>query len=166
MKEPKGFRAFVSEETPGLFREALLLSHHWELADHLVEETVSEVLAKWRAVRRAESPSTYAHAILSKKFLSMAHLENPAQPSPGIIIPPGVPTWQGLTEEIELSRLLASLSPEERVVVVGRYAERWSSADLAKIMGCDEGRVRLTERRALAKLDAARSAYRARRGIK
>lgn len=152
MGEPDGFREFVIAETPGLFREALLLSHDWHLAEDLVQETVTKVLTKWGRVSRAQSPSAYAHGILTREFLSMARKRSYTERPAEIDIPDGVAPWDSIDTQIALARSLAKLSPDERAVVVGRYVDDRPAADIAADLSRNEGWVRVTAHRALAKL--------------
>lgn len=152
MREPDGFREFVIAETPGLFRQALLLSHDWQLAEDLVQETVTKVLTKWRLVSRAESPRAYAHGILTREFLSMARKRSYTERPAELDLPAGVEPWDSIDTQIALARSLAKLSPDERVVVVGRYVDGRPAADIAADLNRNEGWVRVTAHRALAKL--------------
>ena len=154
MAEPEGFREFVLAETPSLFRRALLLSHDWYLSEDLVQETVTKVLRKWREVSRADSPPAYAHTILTREFISMTRKRSYSERPTEITVPDQVSPWESLDTQIALAESLAKLSPDERTVVVGRYLDDRSAADVAAQLGRQESWVRVTAHRALAKLRA------------
>ncbi|MFB9621364.1 sigma-70 family RNA polymerase sigma factor [Brooklawnia cerclae] len=152
MGAPDGYQELVRQETPALFRRALLLAHDWHLAEDLVQETAMTALTKWRQVRAADNPAAYLHTILTNHFLTRtrkhSYLESPTE----IEVPGSVDPWPGIDAEIEVANGLACLTPLERAVVVARYLDDQPASKVAEQLGRQETWVRVTAHRALGKM--------------
>lgn len=152
MAPPVGYEELVTHQTPALFRRALLLSHDWHLAEDLVQDTVMNALAKWRQVEKADDPAAYLQAMLTNSFLSRARKRSYSEVSTDVEVPSTVDPWPGIELEIQVAQGLAVLNPNERAVIVGRYLDDLSAADVGKQLGRKESWVRVTAHRALVKM--------------
>jgi RNA polymerase sigma-70 factor (sigma-E family) len=153
-KTPDDFEEFASVIAPRLFRSALLLCGDWHLAEDLVQTALAKVYVAWRKVRSADRPEAYAHATLTKTFVSHKRVRrNTETPSARV----AVETGQGhdVDAHVDLFSALATLDKVDRAVVVLRYWEDRSVADTARHLGMSEGAVRTRATRALPKLRAA-----------
>lgn len=152
MRAPDGYEELVKAQTPALFRRALLLSHDWHLAEDLVQETAVNALMKWRQVSAADEPAAYLQTMLTNTFLSRARKRSYQEAPTDIEIPHSVDPWAGIDLEIQVAQGLAQLNPNERAVVIGRYLDDLSAAQVAAQLGKAESWVRVTAHRALAKM--------------
>ncbi len=146
------FERLLADATPALFRHALLLSHDWQLAEDLVQETGEIMLRKWRHVKAAENPVGYALKILTNRFLAYTRKRSFAETPAEIVIPDTVDPWANIDTEISVAKALATLKPLERAVVVGRYIEDLSVSQVGEQLGKDDSWVRVTAHRSLKKL--------------
>ena len=152
MGAPDGYQELVEAQAPALFRRALLLCHDWRLAEGLVQETAVTALTKWRQVSAADDRAAYLQTVLTNHFLSRVRKRSYHEAPTDIQIPGSVDPWPGVDLEIEVAQGLAALKPIERAVVVGRYLDDLSAAQVAAQLGRQESWVRVTAHRALAKL--------------
>lgn len=152
MGTPAGFEELFASQTPALFRRALLLCHDWHLAEDLIQETALTALKKWRKVSGADDPAAYLQTILTNAFLSRTRKRGFHESPVEIVVPQSVDPWPSIDLEIETAESLAKLTPDERAVVVGRYLDDRSAAEVAASLGRKESWVRVTAHRALLKI--------------
>lgn len=162
MGTPAGFEELFASQTPALFRRALLLCHDWHLAEDLVQETAVITLTKWRTVSRADDPAAYLQTVLTNAFLSRTRKRGYHEAPTDIVVPASVDPWSCIDLEIQTAESLARLNPDERAVIVGRYLDDRSAADIARSLGRNEAWVRVTAHRALAKMRTTMDDYRPR----
>lgn len=146
------FERLLADATPALFRRALLLSHDWQFAEDLVQETGEVMLRKWRQVKAAENPTGYALQILTNRFLAHTRKRSFNETPAEIVIPDAVDPWKDIDTEISVAKALAALAPLERAVIVGRYVEDLSVRQVSEQLGKNESWVRVTAHRSLKKL--------------
>lgn len=149
---PDGYQELVVDQTPGLFRRALLLGHDWHLAEDLVQETAVSALTKWSQVSVADDPAAYLQTMLTNIFLSRSRKRAASEVVTDIEVPTTVDPWPGLDQELQVAQGLSVLNPTERAVIVGRYLDDRSAAEVAAQLGRKESWVRVTAHRALAKM--------------
>ncbi|SFC79064.1 RNA polymerase sigma-70 factor, sigma-E family [Nocardioides terrae] len=147
------FADFVRATGTQLHRAALLLTGDHHLAEDLTQATYAKVFASWRRVSAADNPLAYARTTLLNTFLSHRRLrrnsEKPVDLTVGReIAAPGVDH----ETRLDLLAALAVLSATDRAVVVLRYWEDRSTADVAIDLGMTETAVRTRARRALQRL--------------
>jgi RNA polymerase sigma-70 factor (sigma-E family) len=149
---PAGFADFVGARSPRLLRTAYLLTHDWGLAEDLLQTALTRA---WEAWRRIEGdPEPYVRRILVNTYSSWwrrrwngehptEHLPEPAVPSdPSAVLDERDRIWQAL----------GALPRRQRAVLVLRYFEDLSEAEIADVLGCSVGTVKSQASRALAKL--------------
>lgn len=147
------FTAFVWETGTRLHRAALLLTGDHHLAEDLTQATYAKVYAGWRRVRAADNQLGYARTVLLNTYLSHRRLRRNSE------LPSDLDGDDGATAEVadsdlrlDLLQALATLEPLDRAVVVLRYWEDRSVADVATDLGLTETTVRSRARRALQRL--------------
>jgi len=146
------FTAFVWETGTRLQRAALLLTGDHHLAEDLTQATYAKVFASWRRVRAADNQLAYARTVLLNTYLSHRRLrrssERPtdlAQDDRGVAAPDSA-------TRLDLLAALATLDPLDRAVVVLRYWDDRSVAEVAADLSLTETTVRSRARRALQRL--------------
>ena len=151
MGDRDDFEGWARDAAGPLFRHALMLTADRHLAEDLVQETLTKMYIHWPRIDLAAQPLAYAKQTLYRQFVSgrrrMTATELVTDSFPQL----AVPELDGAAR-IDLRRALGGLAPTERAVVIARYAEGLSSADVATLLGRSDAWVRKTAQRALAKL--------------
>ncbi|GEM_PF-1380401 len=152
MAVPGTYQDLLVEQTPALFRRALLLCHDWQLAEDLVQDTAEIALKRWRQVDAASNKPAYLHSILTNHFLGMTRRRSFHERPAEVLKPETVDPWEGLDLEISLANAMSVLNPTERSIVIARYLDDRSVSDVAADFGRDDSWVRVTAHRALKKM--------------
>jgi RNA polymerase sigma-70 factor (sigma-E family) len=139
-----GFDDFVVARSPRLLRTAFLLTHDWALAEDLLQTVLA---GAWEAWRRIEGdPEPYVRRIMVNTYASWWRRRWLAEPAAGPRAEDGVDVRD------RLWRALGRLPRRQRTVLVLRYFEDLSEADIADTLGCGVGTVKSQASRALATL--------------
>lgn len=150
--EAEEFAELVRATGTQMHRAALLLTGDHHLAEDLTQAAYAKVFASWKRVSRADNPVAYTRTTLLNTFLSHRRLrrtsEVPSDPTIGDA--PG--RDDDPTTRMDLLAALATLSPQDRAVLVLRYWEDRSVTDTARDLGLTETAVRTRSRRALERL--------------
>ncbi|GAA1720087.1 SigE family RNA polymerase sigma factor [Nonomuraea sp. AD125B] len=156
MDDEAGFDDFVAEQTDALLRYGYVLTGNPHDAADLVQEALVRLCGAWSRVRRKDSPHSYVRTTMARLHISVwrrrrrEHLAG--EPPDRIhheVFPPDED--QGLWEE------LAALPRRQRAVLVLRYYEQLSDAEIAKVLGISSGTVRSQAFRGLDKLRSSLS---------
>ena len=134
-----------------LQRRAVLLTGDHELAEDLVQETLTKLYLGWSRVDREQNVVGYAHAILFRLFLSARRLRRAGE------IPTGDLPERSLVphdsaQRLDLATALLTLAPSARCVLVARYLDDRSVAETAAMMRRTQSWVKTTTARALLQL--------------
>jgi RNA polymerase sigma-70 factor (sigma-E family) len=148
------FEVFARAQLPGLLRYSVMLTGDRELAADLVQDVLVKMYRQWSRISRADRPDRYAVRMVTNQFLSwrrsraarhIAVAELPNDPH---------------TEHFETThavrddmwRRLAKLPKRQRAVLVLRYYQQLTDAEIADVLGCTRVTVRGYAHRALATL--------------
>ena len=146
------FSAFAVSRWPGLVRLAFGLTGDRWAAEDIAQVTLARAYVAWRRVRRADDPDAYLRRILinasNRRFRRHRVAELPGDlPETAVEGPADL-----VGERAALLAALRRLPPRQRAVVMLRYWEDLSDAQIAATLGCSPGTVRSQLSRALAKL--------------
>jgi RNA polymerase sigma-70 factor (sigma-E family) len=159
------FESFARRELPGLLRYAVLLTGDRELAQDLVQDTLVTAHRKWSRVSAADHPDRYVRAMVTRAFLSWRRrwaVRRIGLTADGGLDGEPVADHAGLlADRDDVWRRLGTLPRQQRAVLVLRYYERLSDAEIAAVLGCATGTVRGYASRAIAtlRLDLTTSPY-------
>src|SRR5580693_2324427 len=146
------FSAFVVSRWPGLVRLAFGLTGDRWAAEELAQATLARAYVAWRRVSRADDPDAYLRRILvntsNRRFRRHRVAEQSGDP-PETAVEDAADL---VGERTTLLAALRQLPPRQRAVVVLRYWEDLTDAQIAATLGCSPGTVRSQLSRALAKL--------------
>jgi RNA polymerase sigma-70 factor (sigma-E family) len=151
------FAAYAIAAWPRLVRTAHMLTGDFHEAEDLVQTTLAKVYARWRRIPR-DDVDFYVRRSLVNNNLSRVRKRRVAQ-----LLTPFLPERvhqrePGHAEAVEqraaLDQALAALSARQRAVMVLRYWEDLSEAEIAQLLGCSVGTVKTHARRGLAALRA------------
>lgn len=152
MRDEREFTEFAAARSPHLYRSALLLCGDRHLAEDLVQETLAKVYVRMhRRIGRIDNPAGYAHTALVRTFISSRRRR-----SAGEVAVAHVPDSGGTTVDADLrltlAAALAELAPLDRAVLVLRYLDDRSVAEVAATLSVSEGAVRNRSMRAIGRL--------------
>ena len=159
--QPAEFDEWVSAAAPRLHRTAYLLVGDWGLAQDLVQHACASTWLHWSSV---EAPEAYARRVMARTATSWWRRrwrgEIPADPLPEP--EPGDP-WAAVDQRRQVAAALAALPARQRAVLVLRFFDDLSEAEVAAALGWPTGTVKSTTARALAALRGAGLAMEVRR---
>lgn len=146
------FAELVRATGTQMHRAALLLTGDHHLAEDLTQAAYAKVFASWKRVSRADNPVAYARTTLLNTFLSHRRLRRSGELPSDPAVDDRPTADDDPTTRMDLLAALATLSPQDRAVLVLRYWEDRSVADTARDLGLTETAVRTRARRALERL--------------
>jgi RNA polymerase sigma-70 factor (sigma-E family) len=149
------FDEFVAANVDDLLQTAYLIVWDEAEAEDLVQECLMKVARRWPRVRRMEHPRAYARRILVNRALDGARgrarrrteLEPMVQASATAVDPLAM-----IDTRAELLDALGRLPARQRAVLVLRYFNDLTEAQVADVLGCSPGTVKSSSSRGLARL--------------
>lgn len=144
------FEEWVGARTPALMRAAYLLTGDWQRAEDLLQTALMRCYGRWS---RIDDHEAYVRRTLYVTYAGWRRRRWTGE------VPGPLPEQAGPNDDArdadartDVLRLLASLPPRQRAVVVLRYYEDLSEADVAALLGVTAGTVKSTAAKALARL--------------
>jgi RNA polymerase sigma-70 factor (sigma-E family) len=145
------FDEFVVARSSRLLRTAYLLTHDWALAEDLLQTALAKSWFAWG--RLDDDPEPYVRKVLVNTYASWWRRrwrgETPTESLPESSATD--PTGQ-IDDRDELWQALGRLPRRQRAVVVLRYFEDLSEAQIADTLGISSGTVKSHASKALARL--------------
>jgi RNA polymerase sigma-70 factor (sigma-E family) len=160
------FDQFVTASSDALLRTAYLVAWDAVEAEDLVQECLLAVARRWPRVRRMDHPHAYARRVLVNLALDGAQRrtrhrqELTGDADRTLAAVPDESSARRLHVvgvRSELVQALGALPPRQRAVLVLRYFEDLSEAQVAELLGCSVGTVKSTASRGLTRLQGALS---------
>jgi len=150
------FEQFAVRELPSLLRYATMLTGDTELARDLVQDAMLKAHSHWDRVSAADHPNLYIKAILTKTHVSWRRRWSVRHILTGydnVVSGTDVPDHaNALADRSALWDRMADLPRQQRAVLVLRYYEQLTDAEIAGVLNCSAGTVRAYASRALATL--------------
>ncbi|MBA3618675.1 MAG: SigE family RNA polymerase sigma factor [Acidothermales bacterium] len=153
------FRDFVAVRSRALLRTAYLLTGDYQLAEDLLQTALTKTYLAWGRIRDRGAVEAYVRTTMvttqTSWWRTRWRRESPVDHVPDL------PTSDGAeaADDRELVRQhLRGLPTRQRAVVVLRYYDDLSEAEIARILGCSTGTVKSHASRALATLRLRRAA--------
>lgn len=151
------FRAFVAGRSAALLWFAHLLTGDRADAEDVVQTALARTAAGWHRLRRTDNPEGYVRRAIVNTHLNAVRRRSWRE-RPAAELPEPAPTAPSAEEELDerdaMWRTLATLPPRQRAVLVLRYYEDLSEADIAEVLGCSRGTVKSQAAKAMAHLRA------------
>jgi RNA polymerase sigma-70 factor (sigma-E family) len=147
------FSAYMAARQPGLIRTAFLLAGDRATAEDLVQTSLAKLYLSWDKVQNRESIDGYVRRILVNEHNSLWRRAWKRTEVTSEVVPD-----HALTDEYDDGRaaavweLVKTLPRKQRAVIVLRYYEQLSEAEIAHTMGVSTGTVKSQASRALAAL--------------
>lgn len=152
MSTPEGFAEFVLARQAALLRTAYLLTGHAHDAEDLVQTTLVKVVPQWRRIR--DDPEAYVRRTMVNANVSRWRRRRWREESTDAL-PEQLADAQDHDELLAVRSALAGLAPRQRAVLVLRYYEGLSEAEIAATLGIAPGTVKSQARDGLARLRQA-----------
>jgi RNA polymerase sigma-70 factor (sigma-E family) len=151
MADATAFEEFVTTRSSGLLRVATLLTRDHALAEDLLQTALARSWSVWKRIDG--DPEPYVYQILTNTYRTWWrrrwHAERPTERLPEV----GEPGGQVSVEaRDEIWQALNRLPRQQRVVLVLRYFEDLTEAQVAQTLGISQGAVKSHASRGLAKL--------------
>jgi RNA polymerase sigma-70 factor (sigma-E family) len=151
--EDETFRAFVAHRSAALLRTAHLLVDRPDRAEDLVQTALVKTYLAWPRIRDPAAVEGYARRVMATTAISWwrgrRYREQPHSQPPESSGPDGVDAWANRDEMWERLRRLPA---RQRAVLVLRYYEDLSEAEIAQTLAISRGAVKSHAARALAAL--------------
>jgi RNA polymerase sigma-70 factor (sigma-E family) len=149
------FEEFVATRLPAVLRFAGVLTADRALAEDVVQEVLIRASGRWDQLDRLDHPELYVRKMILNEYLSWRRRSWRLLPrgSASEVDDRVTPDHAGQYAEREaLLTELGKLPRRQRAVLVLRYYQGLSDAEIADVLGCAPGTVRGYASRALAAL--------------
>jgi RNA polymerase sigma-70 factor (sigma-E family) len=155
------FDDYVATRGAALQRTAFLLTGDWMLAEDLLQTALARVYPRWDRIVR-DDPEAYLRKVIVNTWSSwwrrkwrreQVFADVPEREAPD--------EYGAVDRRAAVQRALAGLPPRQRAVVVLRFHEDMTEAQVAHVLGVSVGTVKSQTSKALARLraDAALTGY-------
>jgi RNA polymerase sigma-70 factor, ECF subfamily len=150
------YAEFVSARGSALLRTAYLLSSNPAHAEDLLQVSLTKTYLAWNRLRDPAAAEAYTRRVLVNASISWWRRKPNRLESPTEILPDrGVDhPAEALAERAAMMDALRRLSPQQRAVLVLRYYEDRSEAEIAATLGLSTGTVKSHASRGLARMRA------------
>jgi len=146
------FEEFAAASLPGLLRFGHVLTGDRLRAEELVQQALVSTWARWRRIEH-DQPLAYVRRAMVHQHTSWWRRSRREA-----VIPagydPAAPEGPDLGERERAVTALRLLPPRQRAVIVLRYYEDLSEAEIARVLGCSPGTVKSQASKALRTLRA------------
>ena len=139
--DDEDFVAFVNARWAALYRFAWLLTGGQESAEDLLQLALEKTYVKWGRIRRMDAPEAYVRRVLANTAISQSRrsfmhheVNQPELPDHG-----SASFEEGSDSRSLLWPLVCALPPRQRAVVVLRFYEDLTEAQVAQELGCSVG---------------------------
>ncbi|WP_026877040.1 SigE family RNA polymerase sigma factor [Jiangella gansuensis] len=150
------FRAFVDARSRPLLRTAFLLTGDWQLAEDLVQETLTKIYVVWRRVTRRDELDAYARKVLVNTYIDTTRRpwrrEHVVEVVPDRIGTGDPGDSADPTTRDRLLTALAAVPARQRAVLILRFWEDLSVDQVAELLACSSGNVKSQTSRGLERL--------------
>ncbi|MFZ0161214.1 MAG: SigE family RNA polymerase sigma factor [Kineosporiaceae bacterium] len=153
-RDEEPMRAFVLARRDALLTYAYLLTGDRHAAEDVVQIALVRTALAWPRVRHQGDPEGYVRTAIARTAINtwrtrirrreQVWAQPPERPGPDAV--------GEIDERDAMWRALSALPPRRRAVLVLRYYEGLSEAEIALVLGCSRGTVKSQASKALAQL--------------
>jgi RNA polymerase sigma-70 factor (sigma-E family) len=154
-KQARAFEAFVAASGDGLLRMATLLTSDPGAGEDVYQETLHRLSMRWSKV---DNPGAFCRRVMHNIVIDRVRAQHRRPAEVGLFdtYDSSDPRAGDPSAAVELRPVLlaalATLTPQQRAVVVLRYFDDRSEAEVAELLGVSPGTVKSTASRAMAQL--------------
>ncbi|SCF44046.1 SigE family RNA polymerase sigma factor [Micromonospora mirobrigensis] len=136
------FHEFVVQRSPALSRTAYLLTGDHQLAEDLLQSALARTYRHWRRVRDGD-PEAYVRRAMYHQHVSWWRRRRVTERLEAAPVGPAGGDHSDATAlRLSLDAALRRLTPRQRTVLVLRYYEDLTEAQVAEALGCSVGTVK------------------------
>ncbi|MFN8192480.1 MAG: SigE family RNA polymerase sigma factor [Nocardioidaceae bacterium] len=148
------FSAFFEATWPRLFRTTYAVAGTVEDAEEALQTAFARAYATWGRISRLEHPAAYVRRMAVNEALSGHRRSSRRTASLGELLDPRTPTDDSDVHVagMDVWAAVSSLPRKQRAVLVLRYYEGLSEAEIAEVLGVRPGTVKSQASDALAAL--------------
>jgi RNA polymerase sigma-70 factor (sigma-E family) len=145
------YENFVRGHLPRLLRYATMLTGEREQAADLVQDVLVKVYRRWSRINDTEYPDRYVLRMVTNGYLSWRHSRAARLIAVGDLPDEARPDDFASDHVLreDMWQRLAGLPRRQRAVVVLRYYEQLTDAEIADLLGCAQPTVRAHAHKAL-----------------
>jgi RNA polymerase sigma-70 factor (sigma-E family) len=154
-RQTRAFEQFAAESGAELLRIAILLSPDAHTAEDVYQETLQRLAARWS---RVDNPKAFCRRVMHNIVVDWSRAAA-MRPRELRLVESGEridPRWADRHDSVEvwpsLRAALDSLTVQQRTVLVLRYLDDRSEAEVASLLRISVGTVKSTSSRAIAQL--------------
>ncbi len=154
MGEPDGFREFVQARSAALLQSAWLLTGDRATAQDLLQTALAKTYPRWSGLEHRQAAEAYVRRALVSTFVSWRRRRWTGEFPTGEL-PDRADIHDAYASaelRADVGRALASLPRRQRAVIVLRFFDDLTEAQVAAAMSCSIGTVKSQTAKALAKL--------------
>ena len=141
--EEADFDEFMNAQWGPQFRTAYLLTGDYQLAEDLLQTAFAKVFRSWSKVSRMGQPAAYTRKIVTNQALSWWRRRSSTEiPTQDITSGSHAGHEDRVTQASVVWAALATLPARQRAVMVLRYYEDLSEAEIADTLGISAGAVK------------------------
>jgi RNA polymerase sigma-70 factor (sigma-E family) len=144
----RGFGHFYTATWPRMYRTAYAITRDRDAAEDAVQSAYAKAFASWRRVVAADQPEAYLRRMVVNEVLGARRtaVRRPEHLTDSIELHAPVaavaPADERVAERDALWAALGKLPPRQRAVLVLRYYEDLSEAQIADALRCSRGTVK------------------------
>jgi RNA polymerase sigma-70 factor (sigma-E family) len=158
MTDEQAFADFVRHRAAALYRYGYVLTGNHHDADDLVQDALIKLRGHWSRVARRDDPTGYVRTTMTRLHVSTWRRRRREWPTSAVpdraVADPAFDRVETAGPAAALRAVLATLPPKQQAVLVLRFYERLTDAEIAATLGVTRGTVRSQASRALDKLRA------------
>ena len=149
----QAFDSLVEARATSLLRTAYLLTGDWGQAEDLLQTALVKTWFRWDRVRDKDAAEAYVRQVMARTYATWWRRRWRGEVATGELPElPGRDAYADVDQRHALRRALAELPPRQRAIVVLRFYEDLTEAQVAALLGCSLGTVKSTASRALVRL--------------
>lgn len=154
--DEEGFSRFMADRYEPLVRTAYLLTADRGHAEDLAQASLLRTFLAWDRLRDTANAETYTRTVMARLAIRWGRRRWRGERATVSIDAAPVADGGERVDDADLAmRCLAALPAPQRAVLVLRYFEQRSEAEIAAILRCSPGTVKSRAARALAALRAS-----------
>jgi len=151
-QEEAEFAELAAAVSPRLLRMAYAVCGDRQLAEDAVQSVWVSAYRTWPRVRDVESTEAYLRKMVVNQLMSWRRRKSWAMASVRVVEPSRASHENGVVEHELVWTAVGQLPPRQRAVIVLRYYEGMSEADIAETLRIRPGTVKSAASAAMARL--------------
>lgn len=147
------FDTLVDVRATSLLRTAYLLTGDWGTAEDLLQTALVKTWFRWDRLRDKDAAEAYVRQVMARTYATWWRRKWRGELATGDLPETACrDAYDDVDSRHALRHALAALPPRQRAIVVLRFYEDLSEAQVADLLGCSVGTVKSTASRALVRL--------------